>query len=112
MKIRTQTGTILHVEKSPLTQILLDAGLCTIVQDAAPKPLQPTKWDAGIVQETGEPYLIATCANGACASSHRTHRALGPTAAKAIFWHCGRGETAPAEVVKKFESLRAGAAED
>jgi len=111
MKIRFNNGAV-QTARGDVGILFVAAGLAQEVFDVAPKPIIPTVWGAGTVMETGEAYIIATCQNGLCASSHNTHRAFGPNATKTLFYHCGKGESCPPEIAKKFESLRAGAEED
>jgi hypothetical protein len=88
MKIRTATGQILHVEKSPVTQILIDAGLATIVTELLTPVPSLTTWEFGFPNEAVdikhvEVRLEARCSNKRCIKAavvlrtySRTHRQI------------------------------------
>ena len=116
MKIRTATGQILHVEKSPVTQILIDAGLARIVTEVLPPVTSLTTWEFGFPNEAVdtkhvEVRLEARCSNRRCIT--RRQLFYGCTAGRtAKFAHCGRVDSCPADIAKAYEKARERAQKD
>jgi hypothetical protein len=115
MKIRTKTGQILHVEKNAVTQILVDAGLATIVTEMSPATGETT-WTFGYPDEAADVKnvsirLIAKCSRPYCMA--RFNIFYGKTAARtAKFCHCGRVDTCPPDTAKAYEKARERAHRD
>ncbi len=96
MKVQSLKGTIFHIDASPISQLLIDAGIAILVSDAPPKP-QPVKWSVHRSEEQYGSKLGILAMYGGERMIFR-----GPNAASQVF----HNETVPPEIAAEYERLR------
>jgi hypothetical protein len=96
-----RTGTIVHIPKDVMSQVLIEAGLVAPLHDA-PHQIGPaqTTWSVGESTQSGEPNVSVRC------DTCRNADIIFSPNEKVHFSHCGVSEPIPADVLKRYREAR------